>query len=244
MPAPSPPATPTPAVLVVEDDPTNRYIALSMLRHLGVEADAAADGPEGVAKASAQAYDVVLMDVRMPGMDGEEAMRRIRSGGGPSAAARMVAVSAHGVDGVPDRLLEAGFDTFVHKPLSVHVLEDALAPDTDPVVEAVREHVRGLLGEDDRAFVADLAGSFVDSARAAARSAADARDGADADGVARAAHALKGSASNVGLEGLAEAWAAVEAGALRGDATALDGHLDRALEETEDTIGRLAKARA
>ena len=69
------------AVLLVEDDPTAQSIALSMLRHLGIEADVASDGAQGVRAAAERAYDLILMDMSLPVMDGWEATKALKAAG-------------------------------------------------------------------------------------------------------------------------------------------------------------------
>ncbi len=246
------PATP-PSVLLVEDDPTNQLIALAMLRHLGIEADSAANGQIGVQMASERPYDIVLMDIQMPVMDGVEAMKSIRTLLPPSTCPRIVAVTAHAVSGTRERLIAAGFDAFYNKPLSIAVLGEAVtrpepvfvsrpaSTTVDPMVRdtllsSVRAHVRDLIGEDDEAFVSELVESFTSSSREAVREAAAARQSGDAEGVGVAAHKLKGSASNVGLDELTEVWGAVEDSVRLGDHAALAAPLDTALAQTEKAL--------
>ena len=259
-----------PAVLLVEDDPTNQLIALSMLRHLGVEADAAANGREGVQAATARDYDVVLMDIQMPLMDGVEAMRAIRALLPPGRCPRIVAVTAHAVSGTSERLLATGFDGFYNKPLSIALLREAIAPpvpsaaspdltfvarpagpDPDPMdaatatlLSAVRAHVREMLGEDDEDFVADLVGAFAESSHQAVAEVAQAQAARDADAVGRAAHKMKGSASNIGLDDLTERWGAVEAGVRTAPADVFTDALDRTVAETRRAVADLESALA
>ena len=235
-----------------------------MLRHLGIEADAAPDGTAAVERASARPYDLVLLGVR----DGEtgsavcDAIRAQR----PAGVLRIVAVSDHEGPGAADRLQAAGFDGVIHKPLSVAALDRAVrtpaagdgAPGAPPAPGAsepgaaaadddaasllrdVRAHVRSLLGEDDEEFVAELAEAFVGSSQQALDAAVAARERGDAAGVASAAHALKGSASNVGLKALTEAWSDVETGTRLGDPSALDGPFATAVAETERALDQFS----
>lgn len=225
-------------VLLVEDDPTQQLIALSMFRHLGIEADAAADGPSAVEHASRRDYDVVLLGEHAGGAEVRDAIRARRPEG-----LRIVAVTERGDPGVTDRLRAEGFDGAIHKPLSVTALDEAVrapAPQGGGLLGDVRTHVRELLGEDDEAFVAELVEAFDGSARQALAAVAAARAAGDVHGVATSAHALKGSASNVGLAALTEAWSAVEVGARRGDPAALDGALTAAVAETERALAQFA----
>ncbi|MBX3026123.1 response regulator [bacterium] len=103
-------------ILVAEDNPVNQKVVLRMLQRLGYQADVAGDGERAVAAATAQPYDVVLMDVQMPGVDGYEATRRIRSerrGRQP----RIIAMTANAMASDRDRCLAAGMDDYISKPL-------------------------------------------------------------------------------------------------------------------------------
>ena len=262
-PSPQPPGPP-PSVLLVEDDPTNQLIALSMLRHLGVTADVAADGRAGVRRATEGSYDLVLMDIQMPVMDGVEAMKAIRALLPPERCPRVVAVTAHAVMGTRERLLAAGFDGFYNKPLSIARLQEAIAPPPVPppaptgpafvarapsaerdmleteasaaLIGAVRAHVRDMLGEDDEDFVVDLVAAFSESSHQAIGDVAAAQTTRDADAVARAAHKLKGSAANVGLDGLTERWDRVETAVRTGSADVFTAALDEVVAETARTV--------
>jgi PAS domain S-box-containing protein len=115
-------------VLVAEDNPTNQKVALSMLKRLGYRADAVANGREALKALQMLPYDLVLMDVQMPEMDGLEATRRFRSL--ESGAARhlpIIAMTAHASTSDRDRCLEAGMDDFVTKPVQRDSLGRILA---------------------------------------------------------------------------------------------------------------------
>ncbi|MFO1013611.1 MAG: ATP-binding protein [Caulobacteraceae bacterium] len=105
-------------VLVVDDNATNRMIGVRMLEALGASATAAEDGQMAVEAAAAQGFDLILMDINMPGMDGIEAARRVRAQGGPSAAAPIVALTANAMAHQRDEYLAAGMNGVVAKPFS------------------------------------------------------------------------------------------------------------------------------
>ncbi|MDO8295747.1 MAG: PAS domain-containing protein [Caulobacter sp.] len=105
-------------VLVVEDNATNRMIAVKMLESLGASAQTAVDGASGVEAASTGVFDLILMDIQMPGMDGLEACRRIRAQAGPSAATPIIALTANVLSHQRDTYLAAGMDGVVGKPIS------------------------------------------------------------------------------------------------------------------------------
>lgn len=105
------------SILVVEDNPINRELLVELLQKFGHHVDEAHDGIEGVAAANAKAYDVILMDIMMPRMDGIEATRQIRTGG-LSKDVMIVAVTANADPSQIDRFLSAGMNTVLPKPIN------------------------------------------------------------------------------------------------------------------------------
>jgi PAS domain S-box-containing protein len=109
-------------VLVVDDNPANRELVNAILSAMGAEVTEAVDGEEGVAAAAAERFDAILMDLRMPRLDGAQAAVRIRGEGGPSAGAPIIAFSADARPGGPGGV----FDGAVSKPMTAAGLVDAL----------------------------------------------------------------------------------------------------------------------
>jgi CheY-like chemotaxis protein len=112
------------AVLLVEDNEANRRVVRLMLEELGCAPDEAADGSDAVACAIARPYDVILMDLQLPDIDGFEATRRIRAGG--IGQPRIVALTANVVAGEEQRCRAAGMDGYLAKPLRLETLAAAL----------------------------------------------------------------------------------------------------------------------
>jgi PAS domain S-box-containing protein len=116
-------------VLVVDDHPANRQVASLYLSGIGAEVTEAVDGEEAVALAAQWPYDVILMDLRMPRLDGPSALKRIREKGGLNDGAPILAFTADADadDTLIDRLRAMGFDGLVSKPIDARALLDAVA---------------------------------------------------------------------------------------------------------------------
>lgn len=113
-------------VLVAEDVATNRAVALALLKRLGHEAEAVEDGAAAVAAVQARPYDLVLMDIMMPGMDGIEGTRAIRALPGPAGQVPIIAVTAHDSEETERACREAGMNRFESKPLEAERLRAAI----------------------------------------------------------------------------------------------------------------------
>ena len=122
-------------ILLAEDNVVNQKLALRLLQQMGYRADVAGNGLEAVQSVQRQAYDVVLMDVQMPEMDGLEATRRIRSEGTPHGQPRIIAMTANAMQGDREACLAAGMDDYVTKPIRVDALVDALMAASNGVAE-------------------------------------------------------------------------------------------------------------
>ena len=121
-------------VLIVDDNRTNRLVAVKSLAALGAEAEAADSGEAAIAAAAAGGYDLILMDVNMPGMDGMEATRRIRELPQPQAGVPIIALTADVMTQHQAAYHEAGMNGFVAKPfapaqLLAEILRLADSPD-------------------------------------------------------------------------------------------------------------------
>ena len=112
-------------ILLAEDDMISRIVVLDMLQQLGYQADSANNGIEALQALDRKTYDVVLMDVQMPGLDGLEVTRRIRSASGDRT--HIIALTAHALSGDRERCLAAGMNDYLSKPVRLTDLQNALA---------------------------------------------------------------------------------------------------------------------
>ncbi len=113
-------------ILLAEDNPVNRKIALRLLGRMGFAADLAGNGLEAIAALEGARYDVVLMDVQMPELDGLEATRRIRQRWPDERGPRIVAMTANAMEGDREACLAAGMDDYISKPIRPEALAAAL----------------------------------------------------------------------------------------------------------------------
>ena len=113
-------------ILLAEDNVVNQKLALRQLQQLGYRADLASNGVEAIESVERQTYDVVLMDVQMPEMDGLEASRRITGKLPPGRRPRIVAMTANAMQGDREMCLAAGMDDYIAKPIRVDQLVEAL----------------------------------------------------------------------------------------------------------------------
>ncbi|HUR61024.1 MAG TPA: response regulator [Candidatus Thermoplasmatota archaeon] len=129
-PRPAAPEGPRPTgnglkVLLAEDNPVNQKVALKMLERLGLAADVAGNGEEAVAALQDKSYDVILMDVQMPKMDGLAATRRIRELA-PTHRPFIIAMTADAMPGDRERCIAAGMDDYISKPVRLESLQAVL----------------------------------------------------------------------------------------------------------------------
>jgi CheY-like chemotaxis protein/HPt (histidine-containing phosphotransfer) domain-containing protein len=110
-------------VLVAEDEPVNREVVIAYLQRRGWQVMAVRDGRAAVEAVSSEVFDVVLMDVQMPGLDGYEATRLIREREGPGGArVPIICLTAHALKGDREKCLEAGMDDYLAKPVEPEML--------------------------------------------------------------------------------------------------------------------------
>ena len=126
-PAPEADAVGPLSVLLVEDNPVNQRLAVILLERMGHTVTTADTGRAALDRLEGASFDLVLMDVQMPEMDGVEATARIRAAEPPNRHLPIVAMTAHAMKGDREQLLAAGMDDYIAKPISPEAIADALA---------------------------------------------------------------------------------------------------------------------
>ncbi|MBK9021250.1 MAG: response regulator [Sulfuritalea sp.] len=204
-------------ILVAEDNTVNQKVVQQLLAHLGYRADLVASGIEVLDALERQNYDVILMDVQMPDMDGLEATRRLKARFGADGSPRVVAMTASALAGDREKCLAAGMDAYISKPVELVHIRAVLslvarntpgaplgtlrrAEDADtPVVDRRRiDQLLELQDDEQPTMVADLIALFVaDTPRHFDYLAQAIRD-RDAERMANAAHRYLSSIENLG----------------------------------------------
>jgi len=131
-------------ILMAEDNPVNQRLGLRLLEKLGCRVDVAANGNEAVEMTRRCGYDLILMDCRMPEMDGFAATRKIRSREGGGSHVPIVAMTAHAIVGAREECLGAGMDDYITKPVSPQELERVLQKWGNRAAAGDRKNQNGL----------------------------------------------------------------------------------------------------
>src|SRR5262249_37640822 len=123
----APVSTRTLRILMAEDNRINQLFAVALLTKAGHAVDIVANGHQAVDAVRDHEYDVVLMDIQMPELDGSQAMAQIRALPAPKSGIRIIALTANAMSGAKEQYLSAGFDDYVTKPIEPAILFAKLA---------------------------------------------------------------------------------------------------------------------
>ena len=133
-------------VLVAEDVETNQVLAKALLNRIGLEVTIASDGNEAVQKALARDFDLIFMDIQMPGMDGYQAIKALRNKG---VKTPIVALTAHAMKGDDSKCIEAGFDDYMSKPLDRRKLIEKVTKYIQPQDNTLVEKAHSIKSQTD-----------------------------------------------------------------------------------------------
>ena len=252
-------------ILLAEDQPTNQQVLLRQLNMLGYAADVMDDGEAALAAWRGNDYALLLTDCHMPNMDGYQLTGSIRAEEGDSHLP-IIAVTANALQGEADRCLAAGMDDYLSKPVELVALKRTLGKwmlaagedadgerpaDAGPLVIAAGPEggpvdlsvLAGMVG-DDPAFILEMLGVFVSDNRQAHRQLSEAMASGSADGVAEAAHKLKGISRIAGASELAALSASLEAAGRGGNWRDMKRLRRRAEEASRQAIAFIDRQRA
>ncbi|MCS7471429.1 response regulator [Stieleria sp. ICT_E10.1] len=235
-------------ILLAEDNQVNQTLAIALLKRWGHTVTLASDGKEAFEKCVSGSYELVLMDVQMPEMDGMEATRRIREveqdrGG----HVPIIALTAHALAGDHEKCLEAGMDGYVSKPLRIKELRAAILsffvddPPGDPAAGLDRAEVDSSVATNqtdwskalelcagDQDLLIDILEAFLEETPRLMSELEQALADEDCQAARRSAHTLKGALHALGLASIADLAFQIEQQAT-GDS----------LAETDSTLSQL-----
>ncbi|RLQ88867.1 hybrid sensor histidine kinase/response regulator [Notoacmeibacter ruber] len=238
-------------ILLVEDNETNRFVARAMLEEENCTVEEAVDGQDGVEKAAEERFDLILMDISMPRLDGIEASRAIRHGSGPSRDVPIVCLTAHAMTETQDAMEGAGVTDWLIKPLRRknlrRILSTALEGETSPgqtideasegiVDHSVVEELRSLMKEEKfqrslQKFIGDLTTMRHDFERFC-------RSGENEEAL-KLAHSLAGSSGMMGAVALSEVFRHLQDLAHDGDTESILELLDDVDDLAHETVSIL-----
>jgi signal transduction histidine kinase/DNA-binding response OmpR family regulator/HPt (histidine-containing phosphotransfer) domain-containing protein len=243
------PGAPRVRILLAEDNVVNQEVARGLLMRRGHDVTVVPDGYEAVKRLEQERFDLVLMDLQMPVMGGLEATAAIRERERATGEhTRIVAMTAHAMASDRDRCLAAGMDGYISKPVDPATLFAVVEQREYPVVETAdgtnsavldEASLRHRLGDDDK-LLRSVVRVFLDDLPGRLRAIQGALDRGDLDAIRRAAHALKGSSSNLSAIRLAEAALALERAAAEGRTDAFD-NVWRALSMRADEVSEILR---
>jgi CheY-like chemotaxis protein/HPt (histidine-containing phosphotransfer) domain-containing protein len=231
-------------VLVAEDSPVNQKLIQRLLEKWGHTPVIARDGRETLARLDAGGFDLVLMDLQMPEINGLEATAAIRQKeSGDGTHIPIIALTAHALKGDRERCIEAGMDDYLSKPIEAQKLFAAIEAAAHKGERATgndQPHIRAVdidallkSFDGDRDLVSMLAKVFADSSPGQLSELDDAVTRGDAEALASGAHALRGSVANFRAEAAVDAATRLEQLARSGDLSAADSALAVLQDEIE-----------
>jgi PAS domain S-box-containing protein len=237
-------------ILLAEDNPMNQMVALRLLERLGYSADVASNGVEALEALEQQPYDVVLMDVQMPQLDGLDASRQIRERWPPESRPHIIAMTANALLEDREACFSAGMNDYVAKPVRGDELAAALkraqplpnrdADSGEPEIRldpAALQTLRDLGGSE---FLTEVIDAFLADAPALLASLRSSLERQDTEELRRAAHTLKSNGATLGAGAFAELCRTVEQHARDGQ---LDG-VSQFVDEIDQGYRTLQRALA
>jgi two-component system sensor histidine kinase/response regulator len=247
-------------VLLVEDNEINRQVARELLTLAGLAVSEAHNGYQAIEKLSSETFDVVLMDVQMPELDGVETVKAIRAAQGRFSNLPVIAMTAHAMLGDRERFLEAGMSDYISKPIEEKQLLEVLgrwltaAPEAEPIVaaatiaEGLPEILPGLMVGDGLRRASGNSGLYKRLLAEFRRELNDTlprlQSYVDDCATVQATdllHTLKGSSATLGARRIADIAASLESRLRKGEPVSLD-QLQSAAAEVQASLDSILRA--
>jgi len=250
-------------ILLAEDNPANQVVTRTMLEKEGIQVDIASNGLEAIDAMKTRSYDLVLMDIGMPEMDGLEATAAIRKLPGKNSKTPIIAMTAHVMQGDRESILEGGMDDYLSKPVRkakllrriskwlkrtsvIHGTEAELPGQLkpkDPVSDLapiLKESVlEDLANDTDISLLPDLIETYLVSLKERVESIATALNKSDTDKVELEAHSLKSSSAAFGAMQMSALAAKLESAAVTFDVAEVNKLFATAGEVSDETVSAL-----
>jgi len=241
-------------ILLAEDNVVNQKLAIHLLQKMGYRADIVSNGLEAVEAVQRQNYDVILMDVQMPEMDGLEATRRIRQiSTNGFKQPHIIAMTALTMEGDQERCLKAGMDDYVSKPIRLEELTRALenarsnmkpkiiktyseeetVKHETPIDVSVLNELRETVGAGDEEMFNELLSIYLDDAPNLIAEMEKAYEMKDVEKLTRSSHTLKSSSATIGAMDLSTLCKQVEHASREGKIDNLDEKIEMIKQEYE-----------
>jgi PAS domain S-box-containing protein len=240
-------------VLIVEDNDVNRSVLRDMLKGFGLEMHEAQNGAIAVEMAQRTQFDLILMDVSMPVMNGIDATRALRGAHGPNQHTRIIGLTAHGVDALRDAATTAGMDAIFAKPIRLSTLRQIMfthSTNVTPVVKATHlpdatdidiDYLQELVSVLGPIQANSVAGQFFTELEAALTAPLPPAPPTSWDDIAEAVHKIHGAAALLGLIDMAQELQHSHALAADEDPEAFAAHALKTLKYGEGLQSRLAE---
>lgn len=240
-------------ILLAEDNPVNQKVVTKMLERIGYSTDIVDDGAKAVAAAHERNYDVILMDVMMPNLDGLEATRRIRAQESPDHRPYIIALTASAMGSDRTKCINSGMDDYISKPFTLERLRDGLRTAQEACVSVDRKiidmtHFQAfveMIGDDDPGFIRELLNDYLVDTERLRSELHGATMSNDAQSVRMTVHTLRSSSLVFGASTLVALCAKFEEQAAEGDLSEIRLRLpefDGAIQSVHAVLVELAEA--
>ncbi len=240
-------------ILLAEDNLINQKVSLRILQAAGYKASAVNDGAEAIKAVEEKDYDLVLMDIQMPKMDGFAATEQIRNFDNDRKDIPIIALTAHAMMGYREKCLNAGFNEYLSKPIVatdlLMIIDKMLDINNAPVPEekinlqadnSLFDFERlKKVSADDFDFEKDLLSSYVEDVEKKCTQLEDFLEAKDLEGIFQLAHTIKGASYSVGAQKVGDEAFGIEISAKSSDLLSVDERLPQlrnALEETKEVL--------